>query len=147
MSGTLTIVIGLCGAGKSWFLNKMRQTHPTAAFFDEGLSDRGKSGVARRKAVAAKLKRGGDVFVGDLWCGWAPRRKAVLKHLKQLVPNLKVVWFFYENTPRKANQNCRKRNRGRRDPAGHITINRRWSKRLTKPKGAIVLQIHMIGRN
>jgi hypothetical protein len=145
MVGTLTIVIGLCGSGKSWFLNTMQKSHPVAKFFDEGLSDRGQSGIDRRKKVAIALKNGFDVYVGDLWCGWSARRRVVVKHLKQLVPKLRIVWFYYENSLCKANNNCRKR-RNKRDAKGHVAINQRWSSRLTAPRGAIVMKIHQLGR-
>jgi len=147
MTGTLTIVIGLCGSGKSWLLKRLAKTHPKARIFDEGVADRGKwqkRGIIKRKTIARCLRRGQDVFASDLWCGYAPSRKIVLKHLRQLVPNLCIVWLYFENNIRAANNNCRLR-KNKRDAKGHIKINRKWHKRLTVPRDAIVLKIHTLG--
>lgn len=141
--GTLTIIVGLCGSGKTWLLDKLHKENPTSFKFDEGLSDCGywkKQGIKRREEVAKKLLRGYNVYVADLWCGYKPRRRAVLWHLKKLVPGLRVVWLYYENNIRKANYNCRNRTKG--DPNGHIKINSKWYKYLTPPKDAIIIKIY-----
>jgi hypothetical protein len=147
MTGTLTIIIGLCGSGKTWLLNKLHKAHPKAKIFDEGLSDCGywkKRGIERREKVARYLTRGYDVYAADLWCGWKPRRKAVLWHIRKFVPDLKVVWLYFKTNLRAANANCRLREKGRRDPKGHIRINNRWAKRLTAPKDAIIMEIYRL---
>jgi hypothetical protein len=140
VAGTLTIISGLCGSGKSWLLNHLHKQHPKSVAFDEQLSDRGKPGISRREQVARALNSGKDVFIADLWAGWPPRRRTILRHLRKLVPNLRIVWLVYENDIRKANRNCRAR--PDRDPRGHMKINRKWAPLLEPPKNAVILRIY-----
>jgi hypothetical protein len=143
MAGTLTIVVGLCGAGKSWLVDHLARADLGARVVDEGCSDDGKRGATRRESVAWHLNLGRNVYVADLWCGWAPRRKRVVAHLRRLVPGLRVVWFYYALGLAAANSNCKlRRNKG--DAAGHIRINMRWHARLTAPRDAIVLRTYRL---
>ena len=138
MSGTLTVIIGLCGSGKSWLLNKLHQAHPGSMAFDEQMSDHGKPGIKRRKEIAKALKAGNDCFVADLFVGKAAKRRTVVRHLRKLVKGLRIVWMFYEVNLKRCNDNCGLRKKG--DPKGHRRINRKWAPLLEAPKQAIMLK-------
>jgi hypothetical protein len=138
-TGTLSVVVGLCGAGKTWLLLRLSKASRKSALFDEGLTDRGKKGAARRQEIAECLLAGYDVFAADLWLGYEPKRKAVAAHLRKLVPDIRILWYFYEVNLPAANANCRLR---RDDPEGHIEINKGWAPYMTAPADAIILRIH-----
>jgi len=143
-AGTLTVVVGLCGSGKTWLLERVGQACPDVSTFDEGFSDRGPHGTARRRAVADVILSGRHVVVADLWCGYRPRRRQVLQNLRRMVPDVFVQWLWYENDLSTANHNCRLRT-NKADAEGHVAINDRWSPHLTMPKGAVVFPIHAVG--
>ena len=144
MNGTLTIITGLCGSGKSWLLNSLHTAHTGSMAFDEQMSDYGKSGKKRRKEIAKALKAGHDCFVADLFIGKAARRKTVMREMRKLVRGLRVVWMWYEVNLKRCNKNCEFRKN--RDPKGHKKINRKWAPLLSQPKNAIVLKTHKLNQ-
>ena len=121
----------------------MQKAHPKSKTFDEHLTNPDKLGDATRKQIVKLLKNGIDVYASDLWCGWTPSRKKVVKYFRRQIPKLRIMWLYYENSLSLANNNCKKR-RNKGDAKGHIKINRQWSKHLTPPKNAVIMKIHKL---
>jgi hypothetical protein len=108
---TVTFILGLCGAGKSWLAHRII----AKAMFDEGF-----------------------LLVEIAFCQ-AEARQAILQEL-DAIPNLHVRWLCIENDLERANKNSRERTHPG-DPDIQVQINRGLSPNYTYPEGAIVLRM------
>jgi hypothetical protein len=136
---SLTIVIGLCGSGKTWLADMIL----APVKIDEGF--RGKA--EKQKAVIAALQRGQDVVIVEAeYCREPARRQedgapdGIEALVAGYVPGAVVTWMCVENDLHRANKNCWERtNKG--DPQGHVNINKTLSPTYTYPPGAVVLRM------
>ncbi len=126
---TVTFIVGLCGAGKTWLAERMPGTK-----FDEGfLKD-----VDQHAALINALRSGEGCVVVEIAYCLEEDRRSIVRELAREVPTAEIEWLCIENDLDKANKNCRERtNKG--DPDGHVRINRWVSPRYTYPVGATVL--------
>jgi hypothetical protein len=129
---TVTFILGLCGAGKTWLADRIIAD----AKFDEGfLCD-----PAKHAALIRALSSGQNCVVVEIaYCQEAPRQQ-IAQEVTGAVLNVTVNWLCIENDLVKANKNCRERtNKG--DPDGHIEINGRVSRVYTYPEGGVILSM------
>jgi len=129
---TVTFILGLCGAGKTWLADRV----VAGAKFDEGfLND-----PTQHAALIEALRSGQDCVVVEIaYCQEAARQK-IVQELAGTVPNATIRWLCIENDLFKANKNCRDRtNKG--DADGHVAINRRVSPVYTYPEGGVILRM------
>jgi len=129
---TVTFILGLCGAGKTWLADRVIAD----CKFDEGFLN----SPDNHGALITALNAGKDCVVVEIvYCQEAARR-LVVEELARGAPNAIVRWLCIENDLIRANKNCRERtNKG--DPEGHVGINRRVSPLYTYPEGAVILQM------
>ncbi len=129
---TVTFILGLCGAGKTWLSDRI----VSGAKFDEGfLND-----PTQHAALIEALRSGRDCVVVEIaYCQEAARQQ-IVQELASAVPNVSITWFCIENDLFRANKNCRERtNKG--DADGHVEINRRVSSVYTYPEGGVILRM------
>jgi hypothetical protein len=129
---TVTFILGLCGAGKTWLADRI----VAGAKFDEGfLND-----STQHAALIAALRSGQDCVVVEIaYCQEAGRQQ-IVQELAGAIPNATINWLCIENDLFRANKNCRERtNKG--DAEGHVAINRRVSPVYTYPEGGVILHM------
>jgi hypothetical protein len=129
---TVTFILGLCGAGKTWLADRIVD----GAQFDEGfLND-----PSQHAALIETLRSGRDCIVVEIaYCQEAARQQ-IMQELAVAVPKVTINWLCIENDLFRANKNCRERtNKG--DADGHVAINRRVSPVYTYPEGGLILRM------
>ncbi|MGH2396319.1 MAG: hypothetical protein ACRDFW_04895 [bacterium] len=129
---TVTFILGLCGAGKTWLADRI----VAGRKFDEGfLNDR-----AQHDELIQALRRGEDCVVVEIAYCFAERRRHIVGELTGAVSNLGITWLCIENDLNRANKNCRERvNKG--DPEGHVRINEQVSPRYSYPDGGVIFKM------
>ena len=128
---TVTFILGLCGAGKTWLADRII----AGAKFDEDfLND-----LNQHAALIEALLSGRDCVVVEIaYCREAARQQIVQELVA--VPNVMIKWLCIENDLFRANKNCRERtNKGHAD--GHVAINRGVSPEYTYPEGGVILRM------
>jgi alpha-D-ribose 1-methylphosphonate 5-triphosphate synthase subunit PhnL len=128
---TLTIILGLCGSGKSHFAKMLT----CKVQFDEGFLNC----QADHEWLFRALNHGEDCSIIEIcYCSVAYRR-IFLKELSERVKKVSVSWLCFENDIKAANRNCRRR--PDRNPKSHFRINRRLRKEYIYPEGAVMLKV------
>jgi hypothetical protein len=128
---TVTFILGLCGAGKTWLADRVIAT----VKFDEGFLGK----QIQHDALIALLRSGHDAVVVEIAYCQATAREAILREIGTAAPNAHVVWLCIENDLFRANKNCRERRK--QDPETHVQINERLSPVYEYPEGAVVLRM------
>ncbi len=130
---TVTFILGLCGAGKTWLADRI----PANKKFDEGfLMDP----VKNTRELARALLAGQDAVVVEIGFCRAAARQAINQVLNQ-IPNVNIQWICIENDLEKANRNCRRRIGHSGNPEIQIEINRQLSSDYTYPEGITPLRM------
>lgn len=129
---TVTFILGLCGAGKTWLANRI----VAGAKFDEGfLNDR-----TQHDALIADLRSGQDCVVVEIVYCQEEQRQTIRTELTSAVPDVSIRWLCIENDLYRANKNCRERtNKG--DAERHVMINRMLSPVYTYPEGGVIFRM------
>ena len=136
---TLTVIVGYCGSGMSWWLGQRRRERPDAHFMEEGAQVH--PGGSLHDEVAEALRAGKDCFVGLMDCGHPGNQASLERSLGEKAPGTPLKWVFYENDVAKANKNvCRDAARDR-DEKGNIEQNLRWKTFYKVLYGAEVIPI------
>jgi hypothetical protein len=145
---TLTVIVGYCGSGKSWWLEQRRRDRPDAHFMEEGAQVYPSGGL--HEDVARALRAGKDCFVGLMDCLRAGNRAALVGSAGEKAPGTTIKWVFYENDVTKANKNvCRDAAR-ERDEKGNIEQNLGCAGVYNIPPDSELLPVHPLpdrGRN
>ncbi len=138
---TLTVIVGFCGSGKSWLLDRKRIEHPGAGFMDEGfLSPGNERDHAVKAEVLKALGEGRDCYITLMDCGHQANKAAMECEIAAKAPGSTVSWIFFEDDVVRANQNC-SRDSKRTDPSGNIAQNNGWATVYKIPPGAEVRPI------
>ena len=132
MPGSLTFILGLCGAGKSYLIRQL----DADLKFDEGFAWNLRGEHEQLVAALRANKRCAVIEVA--YCLPGPRETYVAR-IRREVPGLTIHWKCFENDLGTANKNCRLRLD--RDPELHFRINDQLSAGYTFPEGAEVLPI------
>ena len=138
---TLTVIIGYCGSGKSFWIEQKRVEFPDAYCQDEGAQLIPSGGLDPK--VAEQLKKR-DCFVSLMECGDPRNRAALEASVQQLVPGAVVKWIFFENDVDKANRNCRNDRQRSRAVEANVSQNNAFVPRFSIPDVSTVLPIHVL---
>lgn len=125
---SVTFIVGLCGSGKSYLGRNFE--NQGAHRFDEGFL----KSKAQHRDLIRRLKCGEQCVVIEIAYCIPKYRTKILNELAREVPGVNIRWFFYANDRKTADHNCTHREGGKRNPAAHLKINRRLTKRYVIPK-------------
>lgn len=134
----ITLILGLCGSGKTYLAEAMKKKNPTIFLMDEGFNlDFDKN----YKILIEHLREGKICIVIEIeFCYRKDLRELLEQRLSHDLAEVKIIWKCFENDIKKANQNVSKRkNKG--DAKGHRDINSKVSSLYTFPDNAEVLPI------
>jgi hypothetical protein len=128
----ITLIIGLCGSGKTVLANQLRRKTGARIF----------ESPCKRKTfpeILECLGRGEDCIVEEISLCFLPTREKIAQPLSG-VNDLQVEWICFENDIESANWNVEHRtNKG--DPEGHKGVNARVHPHYTYPTGAEIKPI------
>ena len=129
---TVTFILGLCGAGKTWLKDRII----AGGKFDEGfLND-----PDQHRALISTLLSGEDCVVVEIAYCQQLESEQIVSELTSAVPNVKIRWLCIENNLERANKNCRERtNKG--SPEGHVRMNAGYSQVYTYPEGGVIFKM------
>lgn len=146
---TLTIIVGLCGSGKTTILNQIAAAFPSARTMNEGfVSPSNERDQRERVAILEALRNGTPAIVGSFECMNADNRAHAMQQIRAEAPGTDFLWICIENDLELANENCRRD--PKRDEAaatGHIRQNEAWSANYSTPDGAIILKMFAVAAN
>jgi hypothetical protein len=129
---TLTFILGLCGAGKTWLADRIVAS---AKFDGDFLND-----PTQHAALITALRSGQDCVVAEIAYCQETYRQQIVQELTMAVPGVMIKWLCIENDLFRANKNCHERtNKG--EAVGHVAINRQVSPVYTYPEGAVILRM------
>jgi hypothetical protein len=135
---TVTVVLGLCGSGKTTFVKNL----VGVTVFDEGVAPGWPKHVDFQNALAA----GEDCAVVEIaYCSMTARDEFV-RHVLSIRPDTKFNWVCFENDLEAANASCRADvSRTSELIRGNVSLNQRISAAYSYPSGAIVLRVRAVG--
>ena len=131
---TVTVILGLCGSGKTTFAKQLA----AVSVFDEGVAP----GWPKHEAFLDALADGKDCAIVEVAYCFASVRDDFVRETLRRHPETRFNWVCFENDVQGANANCRAD--ARRSPelvTGNIDQNERMARDYTYPAGAIVLRI------
>lgn len=141
--GTLLLVLGLAGSGKSHMISALAKDYCVEENFacDE---EQEKKSI---EALAAKLSEGKYCVISERKYMATPARDDFLERVRGAAGDGFVTYLMcFENNLDAANQNCKHRSNKAYDPDGsaHVSLNDWDSAHYQIPEGAVVLKIHRI---
>jgi hypothetical protein len=133
---TVTFVLGLCGSGKSWLAENLRN-ETGAEWFDEPIGRNTESDIVQC------LQDGRDCVVEELFYCCEYYRSQMLARLRGIA-NPEIRFVCFDNALESANRNVERRtNKG--EIQKHLELNRRVSPFYTFPADCERRAIHRIG--
>jgi hypothetical protein len=132
-AGQLTVILGLCGSGKSWLLERLEVEVKSP--HDGFATDR-----RHLTSIAEALRQGKSCAVIEIAYCHPTDRAAFERELRNMIPEVRITYICFENDLQKANDNCRRRSDGR-DVQMLLDINTAVSAHYTIPPGADVRSI------
>lgn len=135
----VTIVLGLCGSGKSYYCRKLC-TETGAHFFEHVASQ-----PETRARLLAHLRGGHDATVEEVtYCD--PSRRSEIEAELAAIKGLEIVYVCFENVRKKADSNVVNRmdKHGGGSVEEHLRYNRELARVYRYPEGARVLPIFVI---
>jgi hypothetical protein len=131
---TVTVILGLCGSGKSHFAERM----VGVKLFDEGVL----WGWPNWQPFCEALASGKDCAIVEAAFCFESNREVFLKKIREINPDTIVNWICLENNPVAADENCHNDSkRPKKHIEGNILQNDRVTKLYTYPEGAVILKI------
>lgn len=114
--GTLMIIIGLPGSGKSTYIEKFREKHTSCSTYDDyqggALGDDPDPRLSKHYSFLVRdLKDGRTVLVSDVRYCIPSELNAFLSAVVGTAPNTILVFKYFENNPELCKQNVMSRNR------------------------------------
>jgi hypothetical protein len=132
----VTFILGLCGSGKSWLLEKLKYEHPESVTFESLIAKR-TEGV-----LLQCLKEGRDCIVEDInFCNPVARDK-IVRFLSR-VPGVEIEWKALDNDLESANWNVTHRI-NKADPEEHLRTNQQVHQDYKPPEGIRTIPIKRI---
>jgi hypothetical protein len=130
---TLTVILGLCGSGKSELIKRLK----VDVRFDEGF-DWNLHGEHER--LISALKSGQSCAVIEVGYCLKTRRDAFVARIRQAAPEVTIEWKCFANDLVQANLNCLNRRDGR-DVKELLRINADLTAVYTYPEDAEILPV------
>lgn len=145
----MTLVIGLCGSGKTYQIKKIVEETGAKIFgvgedWDEGFSPVDRTNFESLYSKAVKhLLSGNDCVASDISLCVGDIRQFVISRLSADVPSVEIAWVCMKNDRTMADKNVEWRaKRGQKtDVNGHLAINKFYSEVYTYPEGATIIPI------
>lgn len=123
----VTFVIGLCGSGKSFHVDRLSKARQVSVF--ESIVEKNEFDL-----LFEKLREGHDCVVEEISFCWPDNRQLVIEDLKERLPDVRVEWFCLENDLAAANWNVVNRTNPR-DTKRQLKINAQVSAAYSYPDG------------
>src|SRR3954466_16038118 len=103
MAGTLIVILGLCGSGKSWLLDQLvvDVKSPHDGFDLDS---------CHMQRIVDGLRANQSCAVIEIAFCEPGRRAAFEQEIRDLVPSVSIRYICFENDLQAANENCRRRN-------------------------------------
>jgi hypothetical protein len=135
---TVTVILGLCGSGKSHYLKNMSNVEP----FEEGAWPDNRK---EWKRFLDTLAMGKDCGVIEIAYITEDGRDELVRLVGGRYPDTNFEWICFKNDLATANWNCLNDPERPRDRAeGNVAQNNCWTHQYTIPKGAVVHDIFKI---
>lgn len=140
----VTFILGLCGSGKTFLANQLKEE--TGAEIFEGVA--GSHNPSGMSDMLDRLRRGMDCIVEEIAYCCSHSRAAVVNVLRSQVPEVQIEWICFENDLAGANWNVEHRaDAAKQDIQGHIDINGKYHCVYTYPQGAIIMSITRVNQS
>jgi len=131
----VTILIGLCGSGKSYTADEICR-HTGALFFDEPIGRKSEAEIAQR------LREGRDCVVEEAFYCIRNHRDGFLAVLSS-VPDVEIRFVVFADDIESANWNVQRRTNKARVPE-HMAINAHLKAHFSFPDACEIRSIHRI---
>jgi hypothetical protein len=136
---TLTVIMGLCGSGKSHILMDLVGKSPMGAYVkDEGLLT--ENFEENYEYLLVSLQNGINSFVAGAEFCFKENQEFLENRVKKDIPEIVIEYVSLENNPEKANSNVKKRT-NKSDVEGHIKINNELTNKYHIPEGSKIIPI------
>ncbi len=117
--GTLTVVVGLPGSGKSTYIKSLVETNPQLSVYDDYQGEAYDNDHDPRLSkhfgsLASDLKQAKHVVVSDIRYCVPYELNSFLAAILSVVPNVRIELKYFENNPKACRQNILARNREER---------------------------------
>jgi|688.fasta_scaffold462009_1 hypothetical protein len=144
--GTLILIQGLAGSGKSHLIELLRYDF----LIQENFAATAESEERNIEDLARELRAGRRCIISERkYRSRIERDKFIYRVLSALYPSPQPIirLICFENDIEAANHNCLKRTNKEHDPTGvdHVALNNMDTKDYEIPSSAIVIKIHRIG--
>jgi len=144
--GTLILIQGLAGSGKSHLIELLRHDF----LIQENFAATAESEERNVEDLARELRAGRRCIISERkYRSRIERDKFISRVLSALSPSPQPIirLICFENDIEAANHNCLKRTNKEHDPTGvdHVALNNMDTKDYEIPSSAIVIKIHRIG--
>lgn len=135
----LTVIMGLCGSGKTHILMDLIGKSSMGAYVkDEGFLN--ENFESNYEYLKTSLKSGiNSILVGGEFC-YQNNQQILEKKVRTDFPEINIKWIAFENNLAKANANVRNR-KNKSDAEGHIRINNELTKHYHIPEGSQLIKI------
>ena len=137
--GTLTVLVGLCGSGKSELINKM--ILEKECIYDGGFLEC----APKHQEVICYLRNGKDCVISEAGFCEKSKREVIVRKVLEALPQAHIFFVCFENDLEQANINCASEKRIDRAPQQHIEMNNYLSpiyKRDGYPENRIILKVY-----
>lgn len=140
----LTFILGLCGSGKSYLANSIKNSNPSVLIIDEGFNPLFDKVIFDKNynKIISSLKKDIDCIVIEIALCQEEFRKYLISKYFSDIPGLIIEWKCFENNIQKANKNLNNKNRNKGDISGHRQINLNISGNYTYPDNSVILEIY-----
>lgn len=141
--GTLLLVLGLAGSGKSRLIQLIKHDY----LIEEGFAISGDAESENIAALSANLRDGKFCIVSERKYRSKKERDIFLRKISSVLPLPPTVYFIcFEKDLEAANHNCVNRSNKSHDPSGeaHVEQNNRDFLNYEIPENAIIVKIHRI---
>jgi hypothetical protein len=136
---TLTIIAGLPGSGKSWYIAEREASDKLVLISDDFLAGSGTwrcADAPNFNNVVSAINSGADCIIADIAFCFSTKRSEVEQEIRMRCPDVKIEYVYFENDPEKCVANVITADR--HDTAARIARIREYAPRYDIPDGVVV---------